>query len=100
MESIRYVNEQGKQLVERIEKKLADAGERMGILFVSIEAVPKVGGNVSEINVRVGMDKSLSAIAGNMLIRTLLNEEIAGGVTVNASVYLGISATRKELTDA
>lgn len=88
--SVPYVNEKSAAQVAEMERKLLKLSSGAGILFIGVSAVPEESGDCKVFFVRLGLIKSLTKDAGDMMVRTALKDEIARGAVIQTGIYLGI----------
>lgn len=98
MESVPYVSDSAGALAREFEARFKKLPPIAGVMFVSVSAVPIVGGNTNSFQVILGMARWLTESAGLGLVQQLLSDELSRGtVRVTAKVILGtIGACRDE----
>lgn len=88
---IAYVNERAAKTVVEIEEKFRRLHPSVGVIFISVSAVPVEGGESSEFIIRLGLQRKLSVGAGEAIIQSTLRKELSAGMKVLSAIYLGVS---------
>lgn len=84
-----YVSEAAAVRALAFEARFLSLPPSVGVLFVSVEAVPVVGGDSNAYNVRIGISRQFSTRTGELLIQNVMRKEMVDGLVINASAFRG-----------
>jgi hypothetical protein len=79
------------------EKRFQNLPEVAGVILVSVEATPALGGNSEGIQILLGISRRLSEDVGWALIQQVMREEIQSGLLrITAKVLVGVSGACRD----
>jgi hypothetical protein len=88
---IKYVSEASQLISQQMEEAFSQLPKTSGVLFVGIQPIPELKGEVTTYEVRVGMSKQFDESTGIAVVQHVLGKWIQTGVKVNASVFRGVA---------
>lgn len=87
--SVPYVGIASGSMALAARSKLQDADKNAGIIFVSVKAIPVVGGDTRDLNVVLGLRDDLDPSVGPFIVGSILKKEIEEGWHFNVTAFNG-----------
>jgi hypothetical protein len=85
-----YVSEEAVKQARVFEARLQALPSQAGVLFVSVKAVPVVGGKATSFHVELGLSKTVGEGVGIPLVKKVFEEEIEAGMQFTAYCREGV----------
>ena len=97
MREIPFVSAESREKAREFEKRFQGLDKGVGVIFVSVDAVPAVKGLCTEFKILLGITKKLDASVGWAILRHWMRDEIqTGAITITGSVFTGVSGACRD----
>jgi Tfp pilus assembly protein PilN len=94
---VEYVSEDASALAREYERRFQLLPPGGGVIFVNVEAVPALRGNVHTFIIRLGISKSLDTNTGVAIIKKVMEKEMEEQrFTIQAAVFRGVSGASRD----
>lgn len=90
-DGMEYVGKLAYDMARLFENRLWQLPSSSGILFISVLAVPVVGGKSLEFNIVIGIDREFDVKTGEAIVRSVFEKEIScDEIIITTNVIRGI----------
>lgn len=97
MKEIPFVSAESAQKAREFEQRFQELDPGVGVIFVSVEALPAPKGLCKEFKILLGITKKLHSSVGWAIIRHWMREEIQSGeITITGGVFTGVSGACRD----
>jgi hypothetical protein len=92
-----YIDEVSAERAQEWERRFQQLPPDAGVIFISITAVPELGGDCHAYEVRLGINREFKGTAnGILIVQHVLAEEIASGrYRIHATAHRGVSGSAR-----